>query len=70
MSTLTLRFNASSASKNNDANPENKVIETGNENPDSKNIDNSIENKAPKMQTGNLLRRSNQVNPKNMPMNR
>ena len=64
MSTLTLRFNASSASKNNDANPENKVIETGNENPDSKNIDNSIENKAPKMQTGNLLRRSNQVNPK------
>jgi hypothetical protein len=39
MSTLTLRFNASSASKNNDANPENKVIETVNENPDYKNKD-------------------------------
>jgi transcription termination factor Rho len=64
MSTLTLRFNASSASKNNDANPENKVIETGNENPDSKNNDMPIENKTPKMQTGNLLRRSSQVHPK------
>ena len=64
MSTLTLRFNASSASKNNDANPENKAIETGNENPDSKNNDMPIENKTPKMQTGNLIRRSSQVHPK------
>ena len=64
MSTLTLRFNASSASKNNDANPENKVVETGNENPDSKNNDMLIENKTPKMQTGNLIRRSSQAHPK------
>ncbi len=64
MSTLTLRFNASSASKNNDANPENKVVETGNENPDSKNNDMPIENKTPKMQTGNLIRRSSQAHPK------
>ena len=64
MSTLTLRFNASSASKNNDANPENKVTETGNENPDSKNNDMPIENKTPKMQTGNLIRRSSQAHPK------
>ena len=64
MSTLTLRFNASSASKNNDANPENKVTETGNENPDFKNNDMPIENKTPKMQTGNLLRRSSQAHPK------
>ena len=64
MSTLTLRFNASSASKNNDANPENKAIETGNENPDSKNNDMPIENKTPKMQTGNLIRRSSQAHPK------
>ena len=64
MSTLTLRFNASSASKNNDANPENKATETGNENPDFKNNDMPIENKTPKMQTGNLLRRSSQAHPK------
>ena len=64
MSTLTLRFNASSASKNNDANPENKATETGNENPDFKNNDMPIENKTPKMQTGNLLRRSSQPHPK------
>jgi len=64
MSTLTLRFNASSASKNNDANPENKVVETGNENPNFTNNDTPIENKTPKMQTGNLLRRSSQAHPK------
>jgi len=64
MSTLTLRFNASSASKNNDANPENKVVETGNENPNSTNNDTPIENKTPKMQTGNLIRRSSQAHPK------
>jgi len=64
MSTLTLRFNASSASKNNDANPENKVVETGNENPNSTNNDMPIENKTPKMQTGNLIRRSSQAHPK------
>jgi len=64
MSTLTLRFNASSASKNNDANPENKVVETGNENPNFTNNDMPIENKTPKMQTGNLLRRSSLAHPK------
>ena len=64
MSTLTLRFNASGASKNNDANLENNIAESGNENLISKNNDIAIENKTPKMQTGNLLRRNNQTHPK------
>jgi len=64
MSTLTLRFNASGASKNNDANLENNIAESGNENLISKNNDIAIENKTQKMQTGNLLRRSNQTHPK------
>ena len=64
MSTLTLRFNASGATKNNDANLENNITESGNENLISKNNDIAIENKAPKMQTGNLLRRSNQAHHK------
>jgi hypothetical protein len=64
MSTLTLRFNASGASKNNDANLENNIAESGNENPISKNNDIAIENKTQKMQTGNLIRRSNQTHPK------
>ena len=64
MSTLTLRFNASGASKNNDANLENNIVESGNENPISKNNDIALENKTQKMQTGNLIRRSNQTHPK------
>ena len=65
MSTLTLRFNASGASKN-DANLENNSAEneTGNENPSVKINDGLAENKTPKMQTGNLIRRSNSPHPK------